>query len=587
MMNQITIFSVPKAFQGLVGMIQRNAIQSWKKLRPQVDIILFGDDLGIAAVAAEFQVQHLPNVAKTSEGTPLVSDVFAQVHRVADSPILTYINADIILTQDFLNNIQRVTEVYDDFLVLGRRWNLDVETELDFSQPTWEQELRQRLDKEGVLSGVGALDYFVFPKPLFQTLPDFAVGRPGWDNWMVGEALRNQVTVINGSRVITAIHQNHDYSHVSGHRTAVFQGTEARLNKGLLQGHLVGNSADAHNVLRPVGWRGKPQVSVVLTTYDHASTVEESIAQLLEQEEQSLSLDVIVVDGGSRDGTREILQQQPDASRLRIVPQAYPGLVAARNQGLALARGEQVLFLNGDSRLLAGGLSALRDCFEQHPGALELAIAGFQYPKPSGQWQVVNPESVLAPIFKGREGLHGLHIWMLPSLWQLIQTEAVLFDRHELQRRGGFAPDLSSAASTLDALLDLSSRGAAGLAVSEVVVSCPPPDWDDPGNLSGLIHESEQLLERYFAGPRLRDWMRVLEPLAYLETRVWLGSCAYAQEVWDVVVQQFKQSLVESGEEPQRVMARWRFGFDCFLGDGQDVEQGLRDLQGLLRSSQR
>lgn len=583
-MTKITIFSVPKAFQGLVGTIQRNAIQSWKQLQPQVEIILFGDDLGTAAVAAEFQVKHLPKVAKTPENTPLISDVFAQVHRVSNSQILTYVNADIILIQDFLDNVRRVTEVYDDFLVLGRRWNLDIETEINFSQPTWEQELRQKLDKEGVLSGVGALDYFVFPKPLFQTLPDFAVGRPGWDNWMVGEALRNQVTVINGSRVITAIHQNHDYRHVSGHRTAVFQGTEARRNKELLQGHLLGNSADADQVLRPVGWQGTPQVSVVVTTYNQASTVEGIIAELLNHVDETISLEVIVVDGGSRDETREILQQQLDAPRLRIVPHAYPGLVAARNQGLALARGEQVLFLTRDSRLLAGGLSALWDCFEQHPGALEVAIAGFQYPKPSGQWQVVNPESVLAPIFKGREGLHGLHIWMLPSLWQLIQTESVLFDRGELQRRGGFAADLSPAASTLDALLDLSSRGAAGLAIPEVVVSCAPPDWQRPEKLSELIDESETLLERYFAGPRLRDWMRVLKPLAYLEMRVWLGSWAYAQGAWDVVVQQFKQSLLESGETPQRVMARWRFGFDCFLADGQDVEEGLRDLQEVLRS---
>lgn len=581
-MTKITLFSVPKAFQGLVGTLQFNAIQSWKQLDSQVEIILIGDDWGTAKVAAELQVRHCPKVAKTPEGTPLVSDAFAQVHQLSNAPVLTYINADIILTQDFLPNIQRVIEVYDDFLLLGRRWNLDITHKIEFSKPDWEAELRKQLDEVGVFSGIGALDYFVFPKPLFQTLPDFAVGRPGWDNWMVGEALRRQIPVINGSRVITAIHQNHDYGHVFGRRTAVFQGPEAQRNKALLQGHLVGNSADAQQVLRPMGWRGEPQVSLVLTTYNQASTVEGTIAHLLAHEQEGMSLEVIVVDEGSTDDTRDVLQQYPDESRLRLVLETCSGAIAARNRGLALAEGDYVLFLNGDSRLLEGGLSALLGCFEQHPGALELAVGGFQYLKPPGQWQGVNPESVLAPIFKGREGLHGLHIWMLPSLWQVIQTEAVLFDRPTLQNRGGFALDLSPMASTLDALLDLSSRGAAGLGIPQVVVSSAPPNWLDPEHLSGLIHDSEQLLGRYFDRPRLRDWMRVLKPLAYLETRVWLGSCAQTQGFWDVVVQQFQQSLAESGESPEKVMARWRFGFEQGLGDLQGVQESLSGLEGML-----
>ena len=47
-----TFFAMPKAFRGHVGMIQRNAIGSWLRLTPRPEILLFGDDEGIAEFAA-------------------------------------------------------------------------------------------------------------------------------------------------------------------------------------------------------------------------------------------------------------------------------------------------------------------------------------------------------------------------------------------------------------------------------------------------------------------------------------------------------------------------------------------------------
>ena len=50
----LTIFAVPKPFRGHIGVIQRNAIRSWTLLRPACDIILMGNEEGIAEIAAEF-----------------------------------------------------------------------------------------------------------------------------------------------------------------------------------------------------------------------------------------------------------------------------------------------------------------------------------------------------------------------------------------------------------------------------------------------------------------------------------------------------------------------------------------------------
>jgi hypothetical protein len=48
----ITLFSTPKPFVGHVGVIQRNAILSWQRLHPDVEIILVGEDAGTAEVCA-------------------------------------------------------------------------------------------------------------------------------------------------------------------------------------------------------------------------------------------------------------------------------------------------------------------------------------------------------------------------------------------------------------------------------------------------------------------------------------------------------------------------------------------------------
>jgi len=57
-------------------------------------------------------------------------------------------------------------------------------------------------------------DYFVFRKELFQDIPAFALGRAGWDNWMIYAGRRAGFPVVDASEVVTVIHQDHDYQHL-------------------------------------------------------------------------------------------------------------------------------------------------------------------------------------------------------------------------------------------------------------------------------------------------------------------------------------------------------------------------------------
>ena len=53
----LTLFTMPRLFRDHIAVIQRNAIRSWTLLRPRCEIILCGDDAGVASTAAELSVR--------------------------------------------------------------------------------------------------------------------------------------------------------------------------------------------------------------------------------------------------------------------------------------------------------------------------------------------------------------------------------------------------------------------------------------------------------------------------------------------------------------------------------------------------
>jgi hypothetical protein len=231
----LTIFSLPKPFLGHIGIIQRNAIQSWSHLRPACEIILCGDEPGIEGVAAKFKTKHLPKVACNEYGTPLLNSAFDLVQEVASYELMCYVNADIILLKDFIEAVQRIR--FRRFLMVGQRWDIELRELWKFDDPYWEEQIRRYVAAHGTLHPPAGSDYFVFPRDCaIGRLPAFAVGRPGWDNWFIYNARKLRVPVVDATEVITVIHENHDYSHVPNRRDETSEGPEAESNRKLAGG---------------------------------------------------------------------------------------------------------------------------------------------------------------------------------------------------------------------------------------------------------------------------------------------------------------------------------------------------------------
>ena len=203
-------------------MIQRNAIKSWTLL-PDVEVILLGEEIGLAEAALELSVKHFPDVRCNANGTPLISSMFQRVRENSDGELLCIVNADMILMSDFADAARRSRVAVvpwrhlqrDSFVLLSQRWDLDVTQPLEFTEG-WEQHLASAVRRQGSLHRPAGSDFFLFPRSCYTDIPDFTIGRAGWDNWMIYKARREKWAVIDCTPSLMIVHQNHDYSHLPG-----------------------------------------------------------------------------------------------------------------------------------------------------------------------------------------------------------------------------------------------------------------------------------------------------------------------------------------------------------------------------------
>jgi len=89
------------------------------------------------------------------------------------------------------------------------------------------------------------------------------------------------------------------------------------------------------------------KISVVTVVYNNAKTVEEAILSVLEQTYKNI--EYIVIDGGSTDGTLEILHKYKGKIAI-LVSEKDNGIYDAMNKGVKLATGDLIYFLNSDDK---------------------------------------------------------------------------------------------------------------------------------------------------------------------------------------------------------------------------------------------
>lgn len=119
-------------------------------------------------------------------------------------------------------------------------------------------------------------------------------------------------------------------------------------------------------MLSPNEAPASPLISVVIPAYNYAHLLSRALDSVFQQLDEDSEL--IVVNDGSTDATLELLADyQRRYPALQVISQANAGAAAARNRGIAQARGRYVLLLDADDELLGNALSTLAECVRAQP----------------------------------------------------------------------------------------------------------------------------------------------------------------------------------------------------------------------------
>ncbi|KAK2154772.1 hypothetical protein LSH36_258g05079 [Paralvinella palmiformis] len=195
--------------------IHGNTLLNWASLIPDITPVLFVENnTNMQWIGqAERSGWHIRNVSMWNQGIPILKYMFLDVLKDYSSPFYGYANADILFDRTLIANLKAFTS-YENYssklFIIGKRWNLNVSDSdfqlIDASNLTKLSELGR---KNGSQFTTNAQDYFIATRSGFpwHQIPDFVVGRAGYDNWLVVKAQDWNLTVVDSSYTIMAIHQ--------------------------------------------------------------------------------------------------------------------------------------------------------------------------------------------------------------------------------------------------------------------------------------------------------------------------------------------------------------------------------------------
>ena len=130
----------------------------------------------------------------------------------------------------------------------------------------FKSQIRDSSLEHGRRCGEHLIDYFVFPKGLYDHVPPFAIGRPCYDSWLIYKPISRRYSVVDATNEVMVTHQNHTHAHLGINKEGytlkeAFELDKCKRNYDLLGGdsYRFGTN-DASHVLTEAG-ECKPKLS--------------------------------------------------------------------------------------------------------------------------------------------------------------------------------------------------------------------------------------------------------------------------------------------------------------------------------------
>jgi glycosyltransferase involved in cell wall biosynthesis len=227
-----------------------------------------------------------------------------------------------------------------------------------------------------------------------------------------------------------------------------------------------------------------PRVTIVTPSYNQGRFLEETLRSVLLQGYPNLEF--IVLDGGSTDESRAILERYaPFISHWESHPDA--GQSDALNRGFKRADGEIIGWVNSDDLLSPGAVAASVAALVVNPEA------GFSY----GDWAVIDADSVVTSHATPTELTNA---GLLHSLQSYVAQTTLFFRRTALERVGWLDPDLHLIMD-FDLLLRLTARFESVRATGEIARFRLHPDAKTPTLQTRAWRERSRVVRRFLEGP--------------------------------------------------------------------------------------
>ena len=294
-------------------------------------------------------------------------------------------------------------------------------------------------------------------------------------------------------------------------------------------------------------------VTVVIPTYNCSQYINQAVASALKQKVN----EIIVVDDGSTDQTHLALAKVSD-TRLRYVKQSNRGVSAARNQGIRLAGGELIAFLDADDWFLPNKLIQQAALFEENPD-LGLVQCGWQRVDATGrQISAVKPWKTVPNLT--------LENWLK---FKPVLPSALMVKRDWLLKVNGFDTHLK-AAEDVDLVCRLALKGCTSAWLPEVGVAYRQRTSSAMGD--GLTQATSLLrfLDKFFRQPHLPATAKLLERSTRYHTLVWAAWYLYQTEHLPEMADYLRKAWRYTPYLPADALIHWIDSFKTFSKEGDN-----------------
>ena len=319
------------------------------------------------------------------------------------------------------------------------------------------------------------------------------------------------------------------------------------------------------NIFNPV----VPRVSVIIATYNNAHYILEAIASIFNQ--TYTSYEIIVIDDGSTDNTRQVLE--PYLDKLRYVYQENKGVSQARNLGLEIAQGEFISFLDADDFFLPDKLAKQVAIFDARP-SLGIVHSG---------WRLVN---------KKGEKISDIELWhSSPELdlqtwviWKPV-TISMMFRKSWIKSAGGFDTRWHHG-EDIDLILRLSVNGCEAVWLPKVTYCYRQHHRNATRKSTQQATSMMSVLDDFFSRPNLPISIRQLEGKSRYYTLSWLAWQAhrngdliemgkYLRQAGKYTPLSMTETILHWVDSFNSLYQEYGYNFDAYALTNSDVWQQL------------